>query len=111
MAHPQSSIRGLFQKSGFIVGADGMIFSDYSASSALLDANSTGLVVAGKVRLNNAKYMGANSTGFVLETASALPSTRVVGGMVFIDNSTSKVLAYHSTGTTWLYVSGTSVQA
>ena len=111
MAHPQNSFRGLFQKKNLIVGGDGAIFTDYSSSSALLDANSTGLVVAGKVQLNSQKTLGANSTGFILETRTTLPNTRVVGGLVFVSNSTGKMLAYHSTGTTWKYANKTSVLA
>ena len=52
MAHPQGSFRGLFQKKGLIVGGDGVIFTDYSSSTALLDANSTALLVAGGVRVS-----------------------------------------------------------
>lgn len=41
---------------------------------------------------------------------TALPTTRVAGGFVIVNNSTGRTPAFHSTGTTWLFVNGTSVQ-
>lgn len=156
-----NSSRGSYQKSIIQVPAasgNGIYFDGYSTSSALVYANSTGLTIAGAVKLaaqanatltgdsagisiagnlrvsgksitltanstalissgkvalsgQSGKTLGANSTCFLLATASAIPTTRQVGGLVFVSNSTGKMLAYHSTGTTWKYVDKTSVLA
>jgi len=134
---PQNSAKGSFSKSKVSIGASGyLFFEDYSTNTAILTTNTTSLLVAGSIRLNGqansvitgtasgnlltagiglsgqAKYFTANSTATaIIPTVAALPSARVVGGVAFVSNSTGKALAYHSTGTTWLYVSGTSVLA
>lgn len=112
MAHPQSSPRGLWAKTIIVPKSGFLRFEDYSASTNLLTANSTGLVVLGKVKVSNAQYLGGNSTGFLLsKNTSVLPTTRVQGGLALIRTGATTMLAYHSTATTWLYVAGTSVLA
>ena len=75
-----------------------------SASAVVLP---TGLSLSGK-----SPVFTANSTStLVFPTVTAIPTTRSVGGMVFVSNSTGKMLAYHSTGTTWKYLAMTSVLA
>jgi hypothetical protein len=87
--HPNNSFRGLWAKEAFIVpGAKGLMFETYSESTNLLTANSTGLAVAGGVKLSsqaNATLTG-NSTGVV-----------IVGG-VKISNQANGTLTGNSTG-------------
>ena len=58
-----------------------------------------------------AQTLSGNSTCFLLSTISALPATRQPGGIVFVSNSTGKRPAFWNTGTTWKYMSGTSVNS
>ena len=101
MTHPQNSPRGLFSKQSLVIGG-----------ATIANPSSTNLQFPGGIALSGqTNYLSANSTAFILPTVSALPATRVVGGFAFISNSTGKALVFHSTGTTWLYASGTSVLA
>jgi hypothetical protein len=100
--HPQNSPRGLFVKASLItVGAQ------------TITASSTGVQITGGLALSGkSTYITANSTcAFIIPTRSTLPNTRHVGGLCFVSNSTGKMLAYHSTGTTWKYLNKTSVLA
>ena len=101
MARPINSARGLFGKLAIQIG------------SFLLDTDSTGVVFSGGVKISDAAggQLKASATALLLPTFTALPSTRQVGGVAFISNSTGKRLAFHSTGTTWKYIAGTSVLA
>jgi hypothetical protein len=111
MARPQNSAKGRFAKSVVEIAAGGGLpFATYGSSN-LLSANSTGLVLAGGVKISNAFQLRANSTCALLPTVTAKPATRQVGGLVFVSNSTGKMLSYHSTGTTWAYLAKTSVLA
>ena len=94
------------------IGASGGVYHGaYSDATALIGANSTGLTTPGKLRIGAAQYVGANSTGVLqLTTVAAIPSTRIVGGICIVSNSTSKAIAFHQTGTTWVWASATSVQ-
>ena len=110
--HPQNSPRGLWAKMNLDIPTGGGIkLHAYSDSSNLLSGNSTGLVVAGKVKLNNVQYIGGNSTCYLISRVAAVPSTRNVGGIVMVSNSTGTMLAFHQTGTTWQYLNITSVLA
>lgn len=112
MARAQNSSRGRFTKKAVDVAASGgILFSDYSTSSNLLTSNTTALVVAGQVRVNNAKYIGANSTGFLFSVKAAKPTTRTAGyNWTFITNSTGvSGISVRTTGTTWKYLNVTSV--
>ena len=110
MAHPQNSPRGLFSKPLLIPTGKGVKFNDYSASSDLLTADSTGVVVAGKVKVSGSKRVGANSTGFIFDAASAKPATRSSAKWGFITNTTGvNGILLNTTGTTWKYVNVTSV--
>lgn len=107
--HPQSSPRGLWAKLNLDIPTGGGIkLHAYSDSSNLLSGNSTGLVVAGKVKLNNSLYIGANSTAYIIGKRTAVPTTRNLGGIVFVSNSTGSMLAINTTGTTWKYLNVTS---
>lgn len=101
MARPINSARGLFGKLAIQLG------------SFLLDTDSTGVVFSGGVKISDAAggQLKASATALLLPTFSTLPSTRQLGGIAFISNSTGKALAYHSTGTTWVYATKTSVLA
>lgn len=110
MAHPQSSPRGLWAKTIIVPKSGFLRFEDYSVTNNLVSGNSTGLVVLGKIRVSNAQYIGANSTGFLLtKNTSVLPTTRVQGGLALIRTGATTMLAYHSTATTWKYIAGTAV--
>jgi virulence-associated protein VagC len=84
-----------------------------SAKTSYMTQNSTAVVLPTGLALSGKSvYFTANSTATVIvPTVSSLPAARVVGGLVFVSNSTGKSLAFHSTGTTWVYTSKTSVLA
>lgn len=87
MAHPQNSPRGLFAKGRINVGSTGVFFTNYSATTALLTANSTALKVAGGVQVSGkstAKITG-DSTGIVL------------AGAVKVGNKTTGVINVNTT--------------
>lgn len=112
MAHPQNSPRGLTTKVRHSVpSAGGVMFEAYSASANLLTANSTALLVAGQMRVNGARYVGANSTGYLFTAQAAKPTTRTAGyRWTFIQNSTGVCgIAINTTGTTWKFANVTSV--
>jgi hypothetical protein len=100
--HPQNSPRGLFIKA-----------TSLQVGTQVISGNTTGLTLAGGLALSGkSKFMTANSTATVIiPTVTTKPAARVVGGLCFVSNSTGKMLAYHSTGTTWKYASATSVLA
>ena len=110
MTHPQNSPRGLHSKKKYEVGAEGVIFTDYHATNALLDANSTGLLIPAQIRIGGARYINANSTGFVVTAEAAIPTTDEGAAFTIISNSTGVAMAVNSTGTTWKYLNVTSVQ-
>jgi hypothetical protein len=99
MAHPQSSPRGLWAKNRIDIGAN------------QLTGDSTALVLNQGLKVSNARYITADSTGFVLTAESALPGS-VDGGVQFtmISNSTGVAMAVNSTGTTWKYLNVTTDQ-
>lgn len=57
----------------------------------------------------NGRTFSANSTGYIPETESTMPSTNGDALFTFISNSTGNYLAINQTGTTWVYVNTTSV--
>lgn len=58
-----------------------------------------------------AKAQGKYTTDtLVLQQVTTLPSTRVKNAVRLLVNSTGACLVFHSTGTTWLYCSSTTVQ-
>ena len=83
------------------------------ATTLAITQNSTAVVLpVGLALSGKAKYFTANSTAtLIIPTVTAIPSARVVGGLVFVSNSTGKMLAYHSTGATWKYLNKTAVLA
>ena len=93
--HPQGSPRGLFNQSAFTV-TDGYYHDTYSNNTAVLDANTTGAKVAGGIEFADA--------------ATALPGDVQYNGLRWIVNSTGQCgVAINTTGTTWRYLSVTSV--
>jgi len=54
--------------------------------------------------------MGANTTGYVVTTRTALPSTQTLAKIAVIENSTGVTrLAVNTTGTTWRYCATTAL--
>ena len=87
MARAQNSFRGLFVKQRHDVSAGGSIYAhSYSSSTSLLSADSTGLQVAGgiKVARKANALIDGNSTGL-----------KVIALLV---NGTTRVLNANSTG-------------
>ena len=97
--HSQSSPRGLWAKNRIDIGSNE------------LTGDSTALVLSAGVKISDARYITADTTGFVLTAESALPGN-VDGGIQFtaISNSTGVALAVNSTGTTWKYLNVTTAQ-
>lgn len=97
MSKPQNSPRGVFAKSRIEISpSGGIVFHDYSTSTAAITADSNGVAFAGRV---------------AMASESELPSTD--GGdykIVLVVNSTGVAgLAINTTGTTWSYCRMTSV--
>ena len=131
MARPQSSPRGNFAKQRIDVGAqqltDGTTYLSLNngvrisgLAGGLLTATATELVLPGGVKVSNAAggLLTANATqtvfpvGIQLTAAAAAPETRYgPGAAVFVSNSTGKMFALNTTGTTWTYIQVTSVLA
>lgn len=102
MPHPQNSPRGLWAKDRIAIKASGGLYlNDYSATSLLLSANSTGLVLAGAVKVSNktAAVLSGNSTG-VIHSGGASFSGKT--GAYITQNSTGILIGsrYISTNTT-----------
>lgn len=111
---PQNSAKGNFAKQKIVIPVGyGVQFEDYSATADAITASASGLKFAAGIALSGqTKYLTANSTAtLIIPTVTAIPTARVVGGLAFVSNSTGKMLAYHSTGTTWAYLNKTSVLA
>jgi hypothetical protein len=99
MAHSQSSPFGLWAKNRIDIGAN------------QLTGNSTALLLNAGIQISGARYITADSTGFILTSEAALPGS-VDGGVQFtmISNSTGVAMAVNTTGTTWKYLNTTSAQ-
>lgn len=122
MAHAQNTPRGLFAKAAQInVGAQEITANSTALlisggvrvsaqANAIITGDTNGIVVAGGVKLSNAKLIRANSTGYILATVAALPATDNAAAITLISNSTGVALGVNSTGTTWKYLLTTSVQ-
>ena len=98
MAHPQNSPRGLWAKNRLDIG-DNEITHD-----------ATGIVLSAGIKISNKQSVTANSTGFIFSTVAAKPAARSSAKWAFFRNSTGvNNLAINVTGTTWKYVSVTSI--
>lgn len=97
MGHPQNSPRGLFSKKQVDLATSGGLYHhDYSTNTAVLDGNSSGVILAGGIAF--------------VDTASGLPGNVQYDGLKFVKDSTGNVgLAINTTGTTWRYIQVTSV--
>lgn len=82
-----------------------------NAAGGLLGANSTSLLLPGGVRIGATLSLLANSTGFYQAAMpAAKPSTESVAKLTLVTNSTGvSGLAINTTGTTWKYFNVTSV--
>mgnify|MGYP001124515787 CR=1 FL=1 len=74
-----------------------------------LTANSTGVAVNGGIKLNSGLHFSANSTGFIPETVSSVPSTDTDALFSVYANSTGNYMLINQTGTTWYYLNVTTV--
>lgn len=101
--HPQSTPRGILAAKKLQIGVDGN-------STSVITGDSTGVVVAGGLKVSNARHITANSTGFIVTAESSKPTTDNGAAFTVISNSTGVALAVNSTGTTWKYLNTTSVQ-
>ena len=63
-----------------------------------------------RVDVGGRKFEG-NTTGYVCTAETAIPTTDQGVCFTFVSNSTGLALAINTTGTTWKYLSVTSVQA
>lgn len=101
MARPQNSPRGNFGKHRIEVGAaDGLYFNDYSSSSALIDANSTGLKLAG------ALYLSGETTDAITQDSTAV---KFSAGIALSGQGSVNAITQNSTGLKvpdGLYLSG-----
>ena len=97
MAHPQNSPRGLHAKNRYEMGPDGVFGTPYSDNTAVIDANSTGPVLAGQLTF--------------VDAASSLPGD-LDGGVALklISNSTGVAVGVNTTGTTWKFLNVTTAQ-
>jgi hypothetical protein len=110
MARAQNSFRGLFAKQRIDVSAAGGVYAgSYSSSTSLLSADSTGLQVAGGIKISrkaNAVVTG-NATGVLVvgglqlsgKTGPKLTanSTAIIASKLLI-NGTSRLISSNSTG-------------
>jgi|SRR3990167_4447632 len=110
MARAQNSPRGLFAKKRIDLASGGSVYlGSYSSSTSLLSADSTGLQVAGGIKVGRVAnaVISSNSTGLV--TASAIrvankanakidgnsTGLKIIAALV---NGTTRILAANSTG-------------
>ena len=100
-----------YDSTGNIRFGAGLAVSD---QTEYISQDSTGDIKlpAGLGLSSQAAYLTANSTAtLIMPRVATLPTTRVPGGIVFVYNSTAAAVAFHSTGTTWLYANITSILA
>ena len=132
MARPQNSPRGLFAKEKIYITSAGNTSAQMTAdtsgnlklnaglllsgeTSDVITQDSTGVLLSAGIALSgqaSSRALTQNSTAsMIFPVETSIPTSRVVGGVCFVSNSTGKMLAYHSTGTTWLYANSTSILA
>ena len=110
MARAQNSPRGLFAKKRIDVGAAGSIYAhSYSSSTSLLSADSTGLQVAGGIKVGRVANAAISSDSTGLVTAAAIKvankaNAKITGNstglqiIALLVNGTTRVLNANSTG-------------
>lgn len=99
MSHPQSSARGHWAKEKISIG------------DVELTDGGTDLQITTGIDLNSgARYIRANTTGYIFEAEAAKPTTDNGVAITLLSNSTGVALLINSTGTTWKYLLTTSVQ-
>lgn len=102
---------GITCNSTSLVLDDGLRLSD-GTNTVDVGADANGMTVAGKITLNSANSglsLSANTTGYIPEAVSAVPSTNTDALLTFISNSTGNYAAINQTGTTWYYLNVTTV--
>lgn len=72
--------------------------------------NSTSLTINKPLTLNSNKYISSNSTGFIFQHATAVPSTRSSAKLIQLTDSTGTAFVINETGTTWAYLNTTSIR-
>ena len=122
MAHPQGTPRGHIATQRLSIGT-GNIQADSTGNMKLsaglylsgqtaepVAQNSTGFLFPDQIRVDGARYIGANSTGFLITAETALPATDGGGyKLTLVVNSTGVAgLAINTTGTTWKYFKTTA---
>lgn len=99
MARPQTYIRGLHRAGSYMVTGDGIFFTPYSTTVAAIDSDTTGIVLAGGVKVSNQ----ANGLIVANSTAVNLKALTINGSAVYVTrNSTGYKIGarYISTNTT-----------
>ena len=143
MAHPQNSPRGLFAKDQAnittlvpAIDGDSVVFENGlligTSDTAQITANTTGIILAGAIRINDvaAGQVSANSTALIIPVAAkigtqtltsnstaititggptGLPSA-AAGSIAFGSNTTGQWMGIRLTDTSWAYFNTTSVQ-
>ena len=99
MSHPQSSARGH-------IAAGKLSFGDVE----LVDGGTDMQLTTGIDLNSGARYIRANSTAYLFEAETAIPTTDNGVAITLVSNSTGVALLINSTGTTWKYLLTTSVQ-
>ena len=133
MPRAQNSAKGRFAKTVIQVPTAGSLhFEAYHATTSLVSADSTGLVLAagikisnkaagvitgnatgivlvGGVKISNKQTLTANSTGYISSVVAAKPSARSAAKLAFYTNSTGiNALMVNTTGTTWKFLRATA---
>lgn len=89
-----------------------LTLQDGSGNTVVIGSDANGAAIQGKLTLNSddsGLYLGANTTGYILEAIAEVPSTETAAQIALVTNSTATYLMVNQTGTTWAYLSTTSV--
>lgn len=105
----QNSPQGLFSKNAIEV--DNLFMRDYSITTAMLTANSTGAVLAGGLSISASQQLTANSSGIIHgDPVAALPTADHGVAWTVVSNSTGVAICVNTTGTTWKFLNVTTDQ-
>jgi hypothetical protein len=109
----QNAAKGGFQKQKITLVDSGQIyFTDYSNTTAVMTADSTGAVFEAGIKISDKQGLTANSTGLVFGNPDGSLPGNVDNGVLFglISNSTGVAAFINSTGTTHKYLNVTTLQ-
>lgn len=101
MARSQNAPRGLFAKQRVhVLAGGGVEFGTYSSSTSLLSADSTGLQVAGKIKVGRKAnaLIGGNSTGLTIVKLTVSGTSRVLSANSTGIKLSDRYLSTNSTG-------------